>query len=43
MPHRILLAALTICALPAPVLAAEMPATPYAGQQTRTIKALSDD
>jgi hypothetical protein len=43
MPHRILLAALTICTLPAPVLAAEMPATPYAGQQTRTIKALSDD
>jgi hypothetical protein len=36
-------AALAACTLTAPVLAAEMPATPYAGQQTRTIKALSDD
>ena len=36
-------AALALCMLAAPVLAAEMPATPYAGQQARTIKALSDD
>jgi hypothetical protein len=36
-------AALTICTLTASDLPAEMPATPYAGQQTRTIKALSDD
>ena len=39
MPHRILLAALTICTL----TASDMPASPYAGQQTRAIKALSPE
>src|SRR6516165_10176544 len=43
MPHRILLAALTICFLTASALAADIPASPYAGEQTRTIKALSDE
>lgn len=43
MPRLMFVAALAVCTLTAPVLAAEMPATPYAGQQTRTIKALSDD
>jgi Spy/CpxP family protein refolding chaperone len=43
MPPPILLTALAICILGAPVLAADMPATPYAGQQARTIKALSDE
>jgi Spy/CpxP family protein refolding chaperone len=43
MPHRILLAALTICTLTASELAADMPASPYAGQQTRAIKALSPE
>jgi hypothetical protein len=42
MPPQIFLTALAICILGPPVLAADMPATPYAGQQTRTIKALSD-
>jgi Spy/CpxP family protein refolding chaperone len=36
---RIVAAAL----LPVPVLAADMPANPYAGQEARTIKALSDE
>jgi hypothetical protein len=43
MPHRTLLAALTICTLTASELAADMPASPYAGQQTRAIKALSPE
>jgi hypothetical protein len=43
MPRLMFVAALAVCTLTAPVLAAEMPATPYAGQQTRTIKALPDD
>jgi Spy/CpxP family protein refolding chaperone len=43
MPRRILLAALTICTLTASGLAADMPASPYAGQQTRAIKALSPE
>jgi hypothetical protein len=43
MPRRILLTALIICLFDAPLLAADMPVTPYAGQQARTIKALSDD
>ena len=43
MPHRILLAALTICFLTASALAADMPASPYAGEQTRAIKALSPE
>ena len=43
MPHRILLAALTIYTLTASELAADMPASPYAGQQTRAIKALSPE
>jgi hypothetical protein len=43
MPHRILLAALTICTLTASELAADMPASPYAGQQTRAIKRSPDD
>ena len=36
---RIVAAAL----LPVPVLAADMPAKPYAGQEARTIKALPDE
>ena len=43
MPHRILLAALTICFLTASALAADIPASPYAGEQTRAIKALSPE
>jgi len=43
MPRLMFVAALAACTLTAPVLAAEMPATPYAGQQTWTIKALSED
>ena len=42
MSRVTILAALAVCTLAAPVLAAEMPATPYAGQQARTIKALSN-
>jgi hypothetical protein len=38
-----LLTALIICLLGARLLAADMPASPYAGQQARTIKALSDE
>src|SRR5215472_5029352 len=43
MPCLRFLAALVVCALAAPVLAADMAAGPYAGQQARTIKALSDE
>jgi hypothetical protein len=44
MPRRIsFLTALIICLLGARLLAADMPASPYAGQQARTIKALSDE
>ena len=43
MPRRILLAALTICTLTASELAADMPASPYGGEQTRAIKALSPE
>src|SRR5215469_3090105 len=43
MPCLRLLAALVACALAAPVLAADMAAGPYAGQQARTVKALSDE
>jgi hypothetical protein len=43
MPRLMVVAALALCTVTPPVLAAEMPATPHAGQQTRTIKALSDD
>lgn len=40
--HRLALsAALIVCILGPPLRAADMPAAPYAGQQTRTIKALS--
>ncbi len=40
--HRLALsAALIICILGSPLRAADRPAAPYAGQQTRTIKALS--
>ena len=41
MPRRIVFAALALCTLTAPVLAADISTPPYAGQQTRTIKALS--
>jgi hypothetical protein len=43
MPRRILLAALAFCSLTASELAADMPASPYAGQQTRAIKALAPE
>ena len=43
MSRVTILAVLALCTLAVPVLAAEMPATPYAGQQARTIKALSDE
>ena len=43
MPHRILLAALTICSLTTSELAADMPTSPYAGQQNRPVKALSPE
>jgi len=43
MPCLRFLAALIVCALAAPVLAADMAAGPYAGQQARTVKALSDE
>ena len=33
MPRLMFVAALAVCTLTAPVLAAEMPATPYAGQE----------
>jgi Spy/CpxP family protein refolding chaperone len=40
---QILIAALAASVATLPTLAADMIATPYAGQQVRTIKALSDD
>lgn len=40
MKHRIVTLAVAACALALPVLA-DSPSKPYAGQQTRTIKALS--
>jgi Spy/CpxP family protein refolding chaperone len=40
---QFLIAALTACVVTLPTLAADVTATPYASQQTRTIKALSDD
>src|ERR1700677_3158556 len=43
MRPRIFIAALAICVLTLPTLGADMTATPYAGQQNRTIKALSDE
>jgi hypothetical protein len=43
MLRQPILAALAIFALALPAIAAEMPTTPYAGQQARQIKALSDD
>jgi Spy/CpxP family protein refolding chaperone len=43
MQPRTIIAALAACALALPVFAAEMPASPYAGQQARPIKALSDE
>jgi len=42
MKPRIVVLVLAVCALAVPVLA-DAPITPYAGQQTRAIKALSDD
>jgi Spy/CpxP family protein refolding chaperone len=42
MPLQTLFAVLIACALGVPA-AADMPATPYAGQEARTIKALSDE
>jgi len=41
MKARILVPVLAVCVLVVPVLA-DPPMTPYAGQQTRTIKARSD-
>jgi hypothetical protein len=43
MHRRTLLVALATCVPALPSLAAKMPANPYAGQQTRSIKALSDE
>src|SRR5271154_7187001 len=43
MRSRTIIAILATCALGLPTLAAEMPVTPYAGQQARAIKALSDE
>jgi Spy/CpxP family protein refolding chaperone len=43
MQPRSAIAVLALCALAIPALAADMPATPYAGQQARRIKALSDE
>jgi Spy/CpxP family protein refolding chaperone len=42
MKPRIVVLVLAVCALAVPVLA-DAPMTPYAGQQTRAIKALSDE
>jgi Spy/CpxP family protein refolding chaperone len=42
MHRRIILATLTASSLVLPALAADTPASPYAGQQARSIKALSD-
>jgi Spy/CpxP family protein refolding chaperone len=43
MQPRSAIAVLALCALAVPTLAADMPATPYAGQQARQIKALSEE
>jgi Spy/CpxP family protein refolding chaperone len=43
MRHHILIVGLATCVLVLPALGADAPATPYAGQQARTIKALSDE
>jgi Spy/CpxP family protein refolding chaperone len=43
MPLRNFLAALAVVTSSVPAPAADMPANPYAGQQTRTIKTLSDE
>jgi hypothetical protein len=43
MHRRSLVVALATCLLALPSLAATMPASPYAGQQTRSIKALSNE
>jgi hypothetical protein len=43
MHRRCLLVALATCVLASPSIAAKMPASPYAGQQARSIKALSDE
>jgi Spy/CpxP family protein refolding chaperone len=43
MHGRSLVVALATCVLASPSIAAKMPASPYAGQQTRSIKALSDE
>jgi Spy/CpxP family protein refolding chaperone len=41
--QQILIAALATCVVTLPTLAADTTATPYTGQQARTIKALSDE
>jgi Spy/CpxP family protein refolding chaperone len=43
MHRRSLVVALATCVLASPSIAAKMPASPYAGQQSRSIKALSDE
>jgi hypothetical protein len=43
MHRRCLIVALATCVLASPSIAATMPANPYAGQQSRSIKALSDE
>jgi Spy/CpxP family protein refolding chaperone len=43
MHRRCLVVTLATCALVLPSIAAKMPASPYAGQQARSIKALSDE
>ena len=43
MPSRIFLAFLGLCTLAAPAQGGDMAANPYAGQQARMIKALSDE
>jgi hypothetical protein len=43
MPARMIITAFVIAALALPALATDLPPTPYAGQQTRSIKALSDE
>src|SRR5258707_9037178 len=43
MHHRTFLAAFAAISFALPALAADMPANPYAGQQARSIKALSDE
>jgi hypothetical protein len=43
MQRRTIILALAACTLAMPVFAADTPAMPYAGQQARPIKALSDE